>query len=60
MEEDSMSGRTANYLKGATILAAAGILSRFLGLFFKIPLYQMVGSYGNGIYGNVTAIYNTL
>jgi stage V sporulation protein B len=60
MEEDSMSGRTANYLKGATILAAAGILSRVLGLFFKIPLYQMVGSYGNGIYGNVTAIYNTL
>lgn len=50
----------SNFLRGATILAAAGILSRLLGLFFKIPLYQMVGSYGNGIYGNVTAIYNTL
>ncbi|WP_026394666.1 putative polysaccharide biosynthesis protein [Acetobacterium malicum] len=55
-----MSERTSNYLKGASILVAAGILSRLLGLFFKIPLYQMVGSYGNGIYGNVTSIYNLL
>ncbi len=55
-----MAEEKSNFLKGATILAAAGILSRLLGLFFKIPLYQMVGSYGNGIYGNVTAIYNTL
>ncbi|MGV8905148.1 MAG: putative polysaccharide biosynthesis protein [Acetobacterium sp.] len=55
-----MSDKTSNYLKGATILAAAGILSRLLGLFFKIPLYQMAGSYGNGIYANVTNIYNLL
>jgi stage V sporulation protein B len=55
-----MADKTSNYLKGASILAAAGILSRFLGLFFKIPLYQMVGSYGNGIYASVTNIYNLL
>ncbi|KNZ43212.1 putative polysaccharide biosynthesis protein [Acetobacterium bakii] len=55
-----MSDKTSNYLKGASVLAAAGILSRLLGLFFKIPLYQMVGSYGNGIYANVTNIYNLL
>lgn len=55
-----MSDRTSNYLKGASILVAAGIFSRLLGLFFKIPLYHMVGSYGNGIYGNVTSIYNLL
>ena len=55
-----MSEKTSNYLKGASILAAAGILSRLLGLFFKIPLYHMVGSYGNGIYANVTNIYNLL
>ena len=55
-----MSDKTSNYLKGASILAAAGIFSRLLGLFFKIPLYQMVGSYGNGIYANVTNIYQLL
>lgn len=52
--------KASGYLKGATILAAAGILSRMLGLFYKVPLYHLVGSYGNGIYGNVTSIYNTL
>ncbi|HEY5557882.1 polysaccharide biosynthesis protein [Acetobacterium sp.] len=55
-----MSDKTSNYLKGASILAAAGIFSRLLGLFFKIPLYQMAGSYGNGIYANVTNIYQLL
>ncbi len=54
------SNKANSYLKGATILAAAGILSRLLGLFYKVPLYRLVGSYGNGIYGNVTNIYNML
>lgn len=52
--------KAGSYLKGATILAGAGIFSRVLGLFYKVPLYALVGSYGNGIYGNVTSIYNTL
>lgn len=56
-----MSKKAAgSYIKGATILTAAGILSRLLGLFFKVPLYQIIGSYGNGIYYNVTNIYNLL
>ena len=52
--------KTSNFLKGATILAAAGVLSRLLGLFYKVLLYRLVGSFGNGIYGNVTNIYNML
>lgn len=55
-----MSKKASSYLKGATILAAAGILSRLLGLFYKVPVYDLVGSYGNGIYTNVTNIYNLL
>lgn len=55
-----VSKQASSYLKGATILAAAGILSRLLGLFYKVPLYQLVGDYGNGIYSNVTNIYNLL
>ena len=55
-----MSKKASSYLKGATILTAAGFLSRLLGLFFKVPLYRIVGSFGNGIYGNVTNIYNML
>lgn len=52
--------KSSSYLKGATILAAAGILSRLLGLFYKVPLYQLIGDYGNGIYTYVTSIYNLL
>lgn len=55
-----MEKKAGAYLKGATILAAAGILSRLLGLFFKVPLYYLIGSYGNGIFYNVTNIYNLL
>lgn len=52
--------KTGSFIKGATVLTAAGILSRVLGLFFKVPLYRMYGSYGNGIFYNVTNIYNFL
>lgn len=55
-----MESKAGSYLKGATILTAAGILSRLLGLFFKVPLYYLIGSYGNGIFYNVTNIYNLL
>lgn len=55
-----MSKKASSYLKGATILAVAGILSRLLGLFYKVPVYNLVGSYGNGIYSNVTNVYNLL
>ncbi len=57
---DTEKRATGSFIKGASILAAAGILSRVLGLFFKIPLYRMYGSYGNGIFYNVTNIYNFL
>ncbi len=56
----SSENKNNSFIRGATVLAAAGILSRLLGLFFKVPLYHMYGSYGNGIFYNVTNIYNFL
>ena len=55
-----MSNKAGSYLKGATVLAAAGILSRLLGVFYKVPLYSLVGSYGNGLISNATNIYTLL
>ncbi|MEG0494950.1 MAG: polysaccharide biosynthesis protein [Eubacterium sp.] len=55
-----MSNKESSFIKGATVLAAAGILSRVLGVFYKVPLYQMVGSYGNGLISNATTIYTLL
>lgn len=55
-----MGKGSSNFLKGATILTAAGILSRLLGVFYKVPLYALVGSYGNGLISNATSIYTVL
>ena len=55
-----MSNKAGSYLKGATVLAAAGILSRLLGVFYKVPLYSLVGGYGNGLISNATNIYTLL
>ncbi|MEG0378626.1 MAG: oligosaccharide flippase family protein, partial [Eubacterium sp.] len=55
-----MSNKANSFIKGATVLAAAGIFSRILGVFYKVPLYEMVGSYGNGLISNATTIYQML
>lgn len=55
-----MGKNATGFLKGATILTAAGILSRLLGVFYKVPLYALVGNYGNGLISNATTIYTVL
>lgn len=37
-------------IKGSVILGAAGILTRFLGLFFRWPLIMLIGDEGIGYY----------
>jgi stage V sporulation protein B len=41
----------------AAILAAAGLLSRVIGLLYAVPLYQIIGEEGNGYYGTAYDIY---
>ena len=38
------------FIQGGLILAAMGIVSKFLGLFFRFPLIQMIGDEGMGYY----------
>ncbi|WP_133965187.1 putative polysaccharide biosynthesis protein [Eubacterium limosum] len=49
-----------SWVKGAAILAAAGIFVRLIGILFRIPISNLVGSYGNGIFSNVFSIYSLL
>lgn len=37
-------------IKGSIILGVAGILTRFLGLFFRWPLIMLIGDEGIGYY----------
>ena len=47
-------------LKGALILTAAGIICRALGVLFRIPLSNIVGNYGIGLYQLVFPLYSLL
>ena len=55
-----MSKTEKSWVKGAAILAAAGIFVRLIGILFRIPISNLVGSYGNGIFSNVFSIYSLL
>lgn len=52
---DSPAG---NFLVQGSILAAAGILVRFIGLLYRIPMTRILGDAGNGYYSTTFEIYN--
>ena len=52
--------RKNSFVKQAAILATAGILVRVLGFAYRVPLTNMLGDVGNGIYGAGYYIYTFL
>jgi stage V sporulation protein B len=58
--EDFMGSdnRNNNFLVQGSILAAASILSRIIGLLYRVPLYNIIGDAGVGDYTNAFQIYN--
>lgn len=46
-----------SFLKGAFILAVAGIIVKILGAFFRIPLGNIIGSEGMGYYQSAYPVY---
>lgn len=47
-----------SFVKMAAILAAAGLLVRVIGFLYRLPLTNMIGNRGNGIYSAGYYIYN--
>lgn len=47
-----------NFILHGGILAAAGILVRIIGMLYRIPMVNIIGSEGNGIYSVAFNIYN--
>ena len=45
------------FIQGGLILAAMGVISKFLGLFFRFPLIQKIGDEGMGYYQLVFPIF---
>lgn len=56
-----MSQRTkenGGFLKQGGILAAASIIVRFIGMLYRIPMANIIGEKGNGIYSVAFLIYD--
>lgn len=53
-----MEKKGSSFALQAVILAAAGLLVRFIGFIYRVPLTRLIGDTGNGIYGTGFYIYN--
>ena len=47
-----------NFLVQGSILAVAAIITKFIGLAYRIPLTNIMGAEGDGYYGVVFQVYN--
>lgn len=51
---------STSFLVQGSILAMASIISRIIGLIYRIPLTAIIGDAGNNYYGSAFKIYNIL
>ncbi len=52
-----MKNKEKKFLQGALILAGANLLVKIIGAFFKVPLYNLIGEEGTGIFNVAYQIY---
>jgi len=53
-------GRKNGFIMQAGILAAAGIISRIIGLLYRSPLHNVIGALGWGYYGSAYNYYTII
>lgn len=51
---------TGGFLKQGSVLALASILVRVIGMVYRIPMANIIGDDGNGIYSAAFEVYNIL
>lgn len=54
------SSSTGRILKQGSILAAASVLVRLIGMIYRIPMANIIGDEGNGIYSAAFEVYSVL
>ena len=54
----SKKQKSKNLFIQGTILALAGILTKVIGFAYRIPMVNLMGSDGNGVYSVAFSIYN--
>lgn len=48
--DNNNSGGSSNFIRGALLLSIGGLLAKILGALYRIPLTNILGSYGMGLY----------
>lgn len=56
----SKESTTGGFLKQGSILATASIMVRIIGMVYRVPMANIIGDEGNGIYSAAYEIYNIL
>lgn len=57
MSKYNDNNKASNIAKQGAILASAGILARFIGFLYRVPLTDMLGDQGNAVYASGYYIY---
>ncbi|MCH5252163.1 MAG: polysaccharide biosynthesis protein [Lachnospiraceae bacterium] len=52
--------KRADFLKQGGILALASLIVRFIGMIYRIPMSNILGEEGNGLYGLAFEIYDVI
>ncbi len=61
MKEDNASRKNDSvFLVQGSILAAASIISRVVGMIYRLPMTAIIGKRGNDFYGTAFELYNIL
>lgn len=58
--ETSKKNTASGFLKQGSILAIASIMVRVIGMVYRIPMANIIGNEGNGVYSAAFEIYNLL
>lgn len=56
----SLSSGEQNFVQGAAVLGAAGLIAKIVGALYRIPVANVLGSEGSGYYGMVYPVYSAL
>lgn len=54
------SRKSSNFIVQGGILAAAGVISRFIGLIYRVPMQRTIGDAGMGYYSAAFQIYSIM
>ena len=56
-KERKKTEKQGSFLKGAAIIAAGGFIAKLLGALYRIPLTNLIGGHGIGLYQMVYPVY---